>query len=197
VQDRHDEIRQGLEFQLEMAWALLEYHLAGLGTEECLWRPAGLGPHVHEHSGVWRADWPETEAYSAGPPSIAWLTWHIGFWWSSVLDHSFGRQRLRREDVTWPGSAEATRVWLTELKGQWSERLRSLSPDELRSTERSRWPFADRPFYEIGGWLNLELMKNAAEIGYCRFLYGVRGPAGRPVRGKIILAEPVDPESWC
>jgi hypothetical protein len=32
----------------------------------------------------------------------------------------------------------------------------------------------DRPFSDIVGWLNVELMKNAAEIGYARFLYAVR-----------------------
>jgi hypothetical protein len=31
-----------------------------------------------------------------------------------------------------------------------------------------------KAFRELAGWLNLELMKNAAEIGYGRFLYAVR-----------------------
>jgi len=70
------------------------------------------------------------------PPSVAWLTWHITYWWSMVLDHSF---------------------------------------EEFLSSERTRWPFVERPFHELAAWLNVELMKNAAEIGYCRFLYAVRG----------------------
>ena len=46
--------------QLETAWKLTSYHLDGLTTEECLWRPARVGLHVHRAStGRWRADWPE------------------------------------------------------------------------------------------------------------------------------------------
>ena len=32
----------------------------------------------------------------------------------------------------------------------------------------------DRPLGDVVAWVNLELMKNAAEIGYARFLYAVR-----------------------
>jgi hypothetical protein len=64
----------GLEFltrQFEMAWKLTSYHLNGLSTEECLWRPASRGPHIHqERDDSWRADWPEREDYAAGPASI-------------------------------------------------------------------------------------------------------------------------------
>jgi hypothetical protein len=171
-----------LEHQLSIAWRLLDLHLTDLAYEECFWRPAGHGPHVYEHAGVWRADWPETEAYDAGPASIAWLTWHIGFWWTMVLDHSFGEGTLRREDVEWPGSVESTRAWLTDLHDEWVVSLGNLSDAELRTTGRTRWPFSDRPFHSIAGWLNLELMKNAAEIGYCRFLYASRQDrSGSPV----------------
>ena len=167
-------IREVLEDQLRMAWALLGLHLTGLSDEECLWRPAERGLHVFHDSGIWRAEWPETEAYEAGPPSIAWLTWHIGYWWSTALSHSFGDGDVRREDVLWPGSAEATRVWLTGLHDSWVEALATLSDEELMSSERTKWPLTGKPFHQLGAWLNLELMKNAAEIGYCRFLYAVR-----------------------
>jgi hypothetical protein len=169
-----DGIRDILDGQLNVAWKLLDLHLTGLTDEECLWRPAARGLHVLNDSGTWRAEWPETEAYATGPPSIAWLTWHIGFWWSTVLNHSFGDRTLRREDITWPGAAEATREWLTRLHDEWVAALAALPDHELRSAERTRWPFADKPFYQLAAWLNLELMKNAAEVGYCRFLYAVR-----------------------
>lgn len=77
--------------QFNTMWRLTTLHLAALATEECLWRPARLGVHVHQDlDGEWRADWPTYEGYDFGPPSIAWLTWHVGFWWSMVLSHSFG-----------------------------------------------------------------------------------------------------------
>jgi hypothetical protein len=52
--------------------------------------------------------------------------------------------------------------------------LDRITADELRSTQRTRWPFRDRPFGDVVAWLNVELAKNAAEIGYARFLYAVR-----------------------
>ncbi|WP_437852713.1 hypothetical protein [Sorangium sp. So ce363] len=32
--------------QFEIAWQLTSFHLDGLSTEECLWRPADQGLHV-------------------------------------------------------------------------------------------------------------------------------------------------------
>lgn len=164
--------------QLGVAWALLDYHLEGLGDDECLWAPADRGLHVRFRDGEWVADWPETEAYALGPPSIAWVTWHIGFWWSMALDHSFGPGTLRREDVRWPGSADAARAWIRRLHGEWVAKVSGMDEEELASAERSRWPFSGTPFHQVALWLNLELMKNAAEIGYGRFLYAVREQPG-------------------
>jgi len=170
-----NEARGTLLRQLETAWKLTSFHLDGLTTEECLWRPARKGLHVHQVSdGDWRADWPERESYDIGPPSIVWLTWHIGFWWSTVLDHSFGSGALSREDVRWPGTADGVRVWLRGLADEWRAKLEQISDEDLRAVERTRWPFRDRPFADVVAWVNLELTKNAAEIGYARFLYAVR-----------------------
>lgn len=86
-----DEARGYLSRQFEIAWMLTDYHLEGLSTEECLCRPASQVPHVHPApDGTWRADWPEREGYDIGPASIAWLTWHVGFWWSSSATSSRG-----------------------------------------------------------------------------------------------------------
>jgi hypothetical protein len=161
--------------QFETAWKLASYHLDGLATDECLWRPAPKGLHVHQIAGgTWRADWPDREGYDIGPPSIAWITWHIGFWWSMVLDHSFGGGALSRDHVKWPGTADAMRQWIGDLHRQWRAKLEQLSDGDLKSAERTRWPFKDRPFGDVVAWVNVELTKNAAEIGYARFLYAVR-----------------------
>ena len=163
--------------QFEIAWALTSYHLDGLTTEECLWRPADQGLHVRLAEGKWRADWPEHEGYDLGPPSVAWVTWHICFWWSMVLDHSFGAGTLAREDVAWPGDADGVREWIGALKERWIELIEPLTDEELRSAERTRWPMQDRPFGDVVAWANVELTKNAAELGYARFLYAVRDGA--------------------
>jgi hypothetical protein len=164
-----------MDSQFDIAWALTAYHLEGLTTEECLWRPARVGLHVHQDpDGSWRADWPDREGYDIGPPSIGWITWHINFWWSMTLNHSFGDATLTREQVTWPGSADAVRARINQLKDEWREAVAGLGEDDLRSTRHTRWPMQDRPFGDIVSWLNVELMKNAAEIGYARFLFAVK-----------------------
>lgn len=161
--------------QLDLAWRLLDFHLGGLTTDECLWRPASSGLHVRcADDGRWRADWPDREAYDIGPPSIGWVTWHIGYWWSMVLDHSFGARTLSRDDVDWPGDADGVRAWLTSLRDRWRSRLSELIDADLHSRELTTWPYPDRPFSDVVAWVNVELTKNAAEIGYARFLYAVR-----------------------
>lgn len=173
-----DELRETLVTQFETAWALTSYHLGTLTTDECLWRPAPVGLHVHRDAdGRWRADWPEREGYDIGPASIGWLTWHLGFWWSMAIDHSFGEAKLAREDVVWPGDAFGVRAWVEGLKERWYAEIQRLSDDDLRSSQRTRWPLQDRPFADIVAWASVELMKNAAEIGYARFLYAVRDQA--------------------
>ena len=94
-----------------------------------------------------------------------------------VLDHSFGDGVLSRERVSWPGTADEVRDWLGRLRGRWQGVLEQVSDDDLQSAQRTRWPFRDRPFGDVIAWVNVELTKNAAEIGYARFLYAARdGP---------------------
>jgi len=171
-----DDARRYLLRQLETAWQLARYHLDGLTTEECLWRPAPVGPHVHQGAdGRWTADWPTREGYDLGPPSVAWVTWHVGFWWSMVLDHTFGGATLTRERVAWPGTADGVRAWLDALHAEWRAAVERLTEDEFRSPERTRWPFRDRPLGDVVAWANVELTKNAAEIGYARFCRAAQG----------------------
>lgn len=163
--------------QLDVAWALTQYHLESLTTEECLWRPAVKGLHVWRgEDGVFRADWPEHEGYELGPSSIAWLSWHLGFWWSMVIDHTFGDAQLTREEVTWPGTTDAMRGWVDALHGRWRSGIEELDDEALQSNARARWPFApnERPLMDVVAWANVELTKSASEIGYARFLYAMR-----------------------
>jgi hypothetical protein len=161
--------------QFDMAWKLTAFHLDGLTTKACLWRPASEGLHVRQGAdGAWRADWPDRETYDIGPASIGWLTWHMVFWWSMTLDHAFGEATLSRQDMLWPGNASAVRQRLGVLREHWRAALEQASDEDLLSSARVRWPFSDRSLGELAAWLNLELMKNGAEIGYARFLYAAR-----------------------
>jgi len=91
-----------------------------------------------------------------------------------ILDHSFGTATLSRHAVEWPGDADRARAWIHRLHGHWRDAVVRLSEDDLRSTARTRWPYRDRPFGDAIAWVNVELTKNAAEIGYARFLYAAR-----------------------
>jgi hypothetical protein len=173
IQSSIDCLRNTLNFQFDISWQMLKIHLNDLEDGECLWRPSPKGLHITNESGNWKADWPETEDYDIGPPSIAWLTWHIIFWWSMVFDYSFGKGIISREDVHWPGNMVAVREKIEQLHDDWENILITFPEEELLSCEKTKWPFENRSFYDLASWLNLELMKNASEIGYGRFLYAV------------------------
>jgi hypothetical protein len=91
-----------------------------------------------------------------------------------VFDYSFGNGTLKQEDIFWSGSMVDTKNTILRLHKDWNDKLATFSDEDFVSTERTKWPFENEPFYELAAWLNLELMKNASEIGYCRFLYVAR-----------------------
>lgn len=92
------------------------------------------------------------------------------------MNHSFGEQTLKSEQVMWPGDAESLKLQLNELKEEWLEAIQRLDSRELAATKKSWGPVQDKTLSAIVGWVNMELMKNAAELGYVRYLYhiGVR-----------------------
>src|SRR3989475_11686084 len=101
-----DEARGYLIRQFETAWKLTTFHLDGLATGECLWRPAHAGLHVHQvPDGSWGAERPDHEGYDTDPPSIALLTWHLALGCAIALNPSFGAMALERERVQRPGTA--------------------------------------------------------------------------------------------
>lgn len=164
-----------LRRQFDTAWALTRHHLAGLTDAECLWRPAPAGPHVHrDATGVWRPDWPAHERYDLGPPSIAWTATHMLFWWTKAASHVEGDTGLTPADAAWPGSADAFVAALSVLHENWRARLATAGDDDYSRPLATPWPYASANLATIAAWANLELMKNAAEIGQLRFLYAVR-----------------------
>ncbi len=168
-------LTQCLLKQFEISWQLLAYRMEGLTTEECLWEPSEKGLYVRKtEQGSWNVDFPEKEDYDIGPPNIAWITWHIDYWWSMVLNHSFGDGTLEKDTIEWKGSADHLREHFEKLKNEWVKKVSGLRDEEVAASTLSTWPLNDCPFRDIIAWLNVELMKNAAEIGYVRFLYGSR-----------------------
>lgn len=180
-----------LRWQLDVAWSLLELHLRDLGDEECLWEPAVHCWTVRRKGrGQWCADWEVPEPQPAPAPSIAWLLWHIGFWWTQTYDSCFGTDscfgngslgthrcggahgRLLRTDLEWPGSADAAVHWIVDCKDRWRAAVHALDEAELDSHARSGWFLrGTKPFGHVVAWVNTELMRNAAELGLLRKLH--------------------------
>ncbi len=161
--------------QFEISWQLLSYHLNGLSIEECLWKPTEKGVFLKKaDDNTYKGSFPETEGYEIGAPNIAWLTWHIDYWWSMTLNHSFGDGTLNSEMVVWKPSVDDIKNRFEELKSEWVSRVSNLSDSDLHADRLSKFPVAGCPFTDIIAWLNVELMKNTSEIGYARFLYANR-----------------------
>ena len=101
-----------------------------------------------------------------------WLQWHVGLWWSVAADRAFGEGTLDRESITWPGTATAATAWLVALHDSWVAELDRLADDDL--ARPATWPLRDGTLGDVVAWANIELMKNAAELGMLRFLYASR-----------------------
>ncbi len=161
-----------IKFQFSIAKQLLDYHLTSLDQEEYMWPSPKSSLHIKEEKGEWYAELPHTEAYDIGPPSISWTLWHITYWWEMVLDYSFGEDRLSKEDIKVTNDVEEIKMYIKSLAHRWEKILSALTDYELHSKELSKFPFnKEVEFHKLASWLNLELMKNASEIGYARFDY--------------------------
>lgn len=64
---------------------------------EALWAFSPTGLQVRKQEDGWGIDWPETESYKIGPASIAWILWHIIYWWSTAIDYNFGDGVLKKK----------------------------------------------------------------------------------------------------
>ncbi len=81
-----------------------------------------------------------------------------------MLDRSFGDGQLERQDVPWPGTSESM-VAINGLQERWLDRLERLDESDFSSGDLTAWPYTDgRPFRHVVAWVNVELMKNVAEM---------------------------------
>jgi hypothetical protein len=169
-----------LRAQFDLVWSLLDLHLRELTDEDCLWRPSEACWTVRpDATGRWTADWQEPEPDPAPVVTIGWLSWHVGWWWTQTLAHATATPVPGREEIAWPGSAEATVARLHRLRTDWLALLERLTPEDLGRTAPFPWQNRpDRTVAHMIGWVNVELMKNTAEIGQLRLLRLASGTAG-------------------
>ncbi len=159
-----------LRWQFDMTWELAQYHLAPLTDYECLWQPAHASWTVRLVDGLWEHDWDEAGPATPAPPSIAWITWQIGWWWTEALARVHGEPGPGPQGVRWPGSADGVRAQLTQLADRWRAVLAGLDTAALARPSTFPWP-EPRPFAMTLAWAHAELMKNIAEVGVLRHLY--------------------------
>jgi hypothetical protein len=169
--------RDLLRWQFELTWSLFELHLAELTPEDFLWEPADHCWTVRQAGdGTWVPDWAESEPDPIPVPTIGWLSWHIGWWWTVTMDHAQGRRPPEREEITWPGDGQAAISWLRELHEEWLSIVDRLTDSDLDGPAPFPWQDSpDKTVAHMVGWVNSELMKNAAEIGQLRLLRAARG----------------------
>ncbi len=170
-----------LRWQFDLTWSLFEHHLERLEPADFGWEPGGLTWTVRRGpDGGWTPDWADTEPDPVPVPTIAWLTWHVGWWWTTALEHLHGRPLPAREDVDWPGPGAATLSWLRDLRLRWLVLLDGLTDDALDAPTGFPWPpDSGHTAAQLVAWVNAELIKNVAEIGQLRLLRA-GGPGTRP-----------------
>ncbi|WP_329071671.1 DinB family protein [Streptomyces sp. NBC_01429] len=172
-----------LRKQFDLTWSLLDYHVQRLEPGDFLWEPAPLSWTVRPAAdGTWAADWAEDEPDPVPVPTIGWLSWHIGWWWSVATDHVRGRAPRERAEITWPGDGEAAVAWLRGLRDDWLVALDGLGDGDLDAT--ASFPVPDDPGFTVAdtlAWVNAELMKNVAEIGQLRLIRAAQGSATGPL----------------
>jgi hypothetical protein len=161
-----------LRWQFDLTWSLFEYHLERLVSDDLLWEPAALCWTVRPRAdGTWVPDWADSEPDPVPMPTIGWLTWHLGWWWTTALAHLEGRTPPDRTEVVWPGDGAATIAWLRGLRDAWSAAVQRLTEVDLGLPAAFPWSAdAQLTVAHMVAWVNAELMKNVAEIGQLHLL---------------------------
>jgi hypothetical protein len=156
--------------QFDLAWMLADLHLSALTEDDFWWEPADLCWTVRrDEAGQWRADFAEVEPDPVPVPTIAWLTWHIDFWWSAAVAAIEGSQPRSASEVSWAGSGPAAVARLRALAAQWGDVLTRIDMTGLSAPARFPWSAEDgRTVGDTVLWVAVELTKNASEIGLLR-----------------------------
>ncbi|WP_125773280.1 DinB family protein [Antribacter gilvus] len=152
-------LRPTLRQQLDLAWSLADrYHLPAVTEENAFWAPSRNACTVLPEGTV---QMPDETATPIATPTVAWLLWHITWWWTNAHRWADGKTPVPWDEHPWAGSAEAAVAQVRALHAAWVARLDSA---DLEAPVSGPWS-DDATFARLAGWLNLELMKNVAEIG--------------------------------
>lgn len=156
-------MRELLLSQLDIPWSLAtRYHLPAIKSDEVLhWAPSANTVRLQLQGDQFYADWPDEENPPLPDTTIGWLMWHIEWWWTDAIGGVRGITARDPSRVAWSGSREASHARLVELHDEWREILTTIDLDTICVAP---WP-TPQPLSTIASWVNVELMKNVAEIG--------------------------------
>ncbi|WP_068156466.1 DinB family protein [Rhodococcus phenolicus] len=147
-----------LRTQLDLIMLFADEHVLPRIDEAVVHRaPSANCVDVRRVDGVLVADWPDESASPLPETTIAWLLWHIEWWWSNTIEVCRDGNAVGPDSHEWSGSVDRIRT----LADRWR--------DVLATTNLAK-PIAglmpdDTPLWEVAGWVNFELTKNVAEIG--------------------------------
>ncbi|HLT60903.1 MAG TPA: DinB family protein [Microlunatus sp.] len=157
--------------QLEIGGMLLDHHLSGLVAEDLFWAPAPVHWTMHETADGWAPDFAEVEPAPVPAATVAWLTWHLHWWWSATLADLRGEPAPARTDVGWRPDPEVIRANLDQLRQEWAKALAESTETDLARPSGFPWPAdAGRTRADQFAWFGVEFAKNVSEIGQLMLL---------------------------
>ncbi|AWZ22862.1 DinB family protein [Rhodococcus pyridinivorans] len=143
--------------QLDLVWLFAEQHVLPRIDEAAVhWEPSSNCVGVRRVDGRLVADWPDETAEALPEPTIAWLLWHIEWWWTNTVAVCSGGTAVGPDAYEWSGSTDHIRA----LRTEWAALLETA---DIEKTIVGLMP-EPSPLWEVAGWVNFELAKNASEI---------------------------------
>jgi len=157
-----------LQRQLGLEWRFARDFIFGrIDDELALWSPVADPCTARRTDDGWVADWPDEDGESPTIATIAWILWHIEWWWTDTLSRVGGGDPLPPEQHLWSGGTDQ----IEALKRQWDD---VLATDDL--DRRISWVLPEpQPLWVIAAWLNFELAKNLSEINQLKMLRAALG----------------------
>ena len=159
-----------LQRQLDIMWRFADsYVIDRVDLDAALWEPSNNVCTVHRGPDGWSADWPDEDNGPLPDATIAWLLWHIEWWWNDTIARVSGEPGIAPSTYRWSG----TTVGIVHAKEAWDRVLEEADLDALVA-----WHLPEpQPAWFIAAWVNTELTKNLAEINQLKVLYENRGSA--------------------
>jgi len=130
--------------------------------ELALWEPSTNVCTARQGADGWSSDWLDEDKGPLPDATIAWLLWHIEWWWNDTVALVSGQPGIEPSDHRWSGDTDGIVV----AKKVWDEVLAEADLDGLVA-----WHLPEpQPIWFIAAWVNTELTKNLAEINQLKAL---------------------------